>query len=167
MHYRFKHLLLETKDEIGYIETIPNSANEVKLNLLNELIASYKILDQEKKIKGIVLSLDFGPVLIGNTGLRSFAVDSLENQKKYLIKLHEVVYTIFRISKPKICLLNGCISAFAFFLSLAADQRFMVEKGGCISLHSNIIFNIVPESFHLLFQSNCGNNYYKLLNNSR
>jgi Delta3-Delta2-enoyl-CoA isomerase len=139
-----KYLLTNRVDNYVVVELNRGTANSLNLELLEELLQTFEMLENDESIKGVVLTGKERFFSAGLDVIELYSYDELQMTDLF-ITLARVVKTLFLFDKPLVASITGHAPAGGCILAISCDYRVMADGDYRIGLNEIPVGIVMPE----------------------
>jgi Delta3-Delta2-enoyl-CoA isomerase len=139
-----KYLLTNRVDNYVVVELNRGTANSLNLELLEELLQTFEMLENDESIKGVVLTGKERFFSAGLDVIELYSYDELQMTDLF-ITLARVVKTLFLFEKPLVASITGHAPAGGCILAISCDYRVMADGEYRIGLNEIPVGIVMPE----------------------
>jgi Delta3-Delta2-enoyl-CoA isomerase len=139
-----KYLLTNRVDNYVVVELNRGTANSLNLELLEELLQTFEMLENDESIKGVVLTGKERFFSAGLDVIELYSYDELQMTDLF-ITLARVVKTLFLFDKPLVASITGHAPAGGCILAISCDYRVMADGEYRIGLNEIPVGIVMPE----------------------
>lgn len=135
---------IKKQENFAIVQLNRGTANSLNLQLLEELVATFKELENDKDVKGVILTGKERFFSAGLDVIELFNYDDLQMIDLF-ITLAKAVKTLFIFNKPLVASITGHSPAGGCILAIGCDYRIMAEGNYKIGLNEIPVGIVMPE----------------------
>lgn len=137
-------LTLTKQENYAIVQLDRGSSNSINIEMFQELIDTFNMLEKDEDIKGVVLTGKGNFFSAGLDVIELYSYDKVQIEKLFDV-LFEAMKRLISFPKPMVAAVNGHSPAGGCVLAMCADYRVMAEGKCRIGLNEIPVGIIMPQ----------------------
>jgi len=161
MSEHYKYIKIKEENNIGEITLNRSPDNSLTIDMMLELIDIHKRWANDRSIRGVIIDSQVPNYFSNGLDIAVLLKSSIDEKKEIFLTLLDMVLTIYRFSKPHICLVRGHAMAGGAVLASLSDFRYMADGPYRFSFSEIKIGLSMPSQFIKIVKSITGDHYIR------